>query len=109
MSSTATASSDISSEFGGSDIDDWSMPPSGAADGSGSPQVSASETGKISGLRIEQFSGSRNPQVYEDWKRNVESVKFISDLAPNKLAVVASMSLAGEARDLTRHIALAEW
>ena len=100
-----TTWSGIRSEFGGSDIDSWSMPSAGA-EGSG-PRASATETGKISGLRIEQSSGSRNPEVYEDWKRNVESVQFISDLASDKLAAVASMSLAGEATELTRHISLA--
>ena len=79
----------------------------GATDGA-QPSVATSETGKISGLRIESFAGSRNPQVYKDWKRSVEAVRFISDLAPGKLAVIAYLSLSGEARDLTRHIELEE-
>ena len=79
----------------------------GAADGA-QPSVVTSETGKISGLRVEAFHGSRNPQVYKDWKRSVEAIRYISDLALGKLAVVAYMSLSGEARDLTRHIELSE-
>ena len=67
-----------------------------------------SETGKISGLRVEAFHGSRNPQVYKDWKQSVEAIRYISDLAPGKLAVAAYMSPSGEARDLTRHIELSE-
>ena len=66
----------------------------------GTPRIDSTEGGKISGLRIVSFSGSRNPQVYEDWKRSVGSVRFISDLPDNKLAVVAFMSLAGEAKSL---------
>ena len=68
--------------------------------------MDATESGKISGLKIEQFGGSRNPTVYEDWKTSVEKIRFVSDLPPPKLAMVASMSLVGEAKSLTRHITL---
>ena len=55
--------------------------------------VDVGEGGRVNGLRIEAFGGSRNPTVYQDWKGNVEAVRFISDLNDAKLAVVAWLTL----------------
>ena len=66
--------------------------------------VDFGEGERLSGLRINPFSGCRTPLVYRDWKKNVEAVRFISDLNAAKLAVVAWLSLRGDAKDHVRHI-----
>ena len=80
------------------------MPEAGQNGGQPSVSATSEQTGKISGLKIQEFSGSRNPQVYEDWKKSVQSVRYVSNLTDAKLAVLAHMSLQGEAKGLCRHI-----
>ena len=52
-------------------------------------------------MRIELFSGTRNPAVYRDWKRSVQAVELVTGMKDGKLAVLAWSSLRGEARALT--------
>ncbi|CAK0821877.1 unnamed protein product [Prorocentrum cordatum] len=67
------------------------------------PRADITEGGRISGLKINVFSGSRNSTVYENWKRSVESVRYISDMCVGKLAVVTFLPLHGEARGVCQH------
>ena len=56
---------------------------------------------KVSGLRLETFAGGRNPRIYKDWKRQVRAVQLCADLPKGRLAVLAWLSLRGEAKLLT--------
>ena len=62
---------------------------------------------RISGLKLELYSGSRDPQVYRDWRRSLEATRILTGLAPSRLAVLAWMSLRGEAKRLTRQLDIA--
>ena len=44
---------------------------------------------RISGLKLELYSGSRDPQVYRDWRRSLEATRILTGLAPSRLAVLA--------------------
>ena len=59
---------------------------------------------RISGLKLEIFSGSRDPHVYRDWRRSLEATRILTGLQPARLAVLAWMSLRGEAKRLTRQL-----
>ena len=62
---------------------------------------------RISGLKLELYSGSRDPQVYRGWRRSLEATRILTGLAPSRLAVLAWMSLRGEAKRLTRQLDIA--
>ena len=42
---------------------------------------------RISGLKLELYSGSRDPQVYRDWRRSLEATRILTGLQSARLAV----------------------
>ena len=64
--------------------------------------------GKVSGLRITPFSGSRNPAHYLEWRKEVQAVEVLAALSRNRLAVMAWLALRGEARSLASHLSIEE-
>ena len=65
-------------------------------------------TAGLGALKLETFSGSRNPTVFRDWRKSVDAVQLLSGLPTAKLAVYAWMSLRDEAKDVCRHLSLQE-
>ena len=63
----------------------------------GLPQPEVRTAG-LGTLKLETFSGSRNPMVFRDWKRSVDAVEILSGLPPEELAVYVWLSLKGEAK-----------
>ena len=64
--------------------------------------------GKVSGLRINPYSGSRNPQHYVEWRKEVQAVEVLAALSRNRLAVMTWLALRGEARSLAAHLTIEE-
>ena len=55
-------------------------------------------------MKLELYSVSRDPQVYRGWRRSLEDTRILTGLAPARLAVLAWMSLRGEAKNPTRQL-----
>ena len=60
--------------------------------------------GRIQGLRVKPFAGTRSRQVYKDWKRELQAIRLASKLPDKEVAVYAWLALEGEAKRLVRHL-----
>ena len=67
-----------------------SPPQDEAPSGTAQTEIRAAGVGS---LKLETFSGSRNPMHFRDWKMQVEAVRLLSGLSDEKLTVYAWMSL----------------
>merc|ERR1712194_339949 len=59
-------------------------------------------------IRVKPFKGSRNPDDYKEWRREVVAIELASKLDKKDLAVYAWMALEGEPKILTKHLSVRE-
>eukprot|EP00969_Alexandrium_andersonii_P228614 10096840-Alexandrium_andersonii.AAC.1 len=89
---------------------------SGAAAPSGSSPAaqdgavgSMSTQGRLPQVRLPVYSGERKSRAYQEWKHEVQTIRFAYGLEEAQLAPLMLLSLAsgpGKPRDLVRHLDL---
>ena len=80
-------------------------------DGESTLAVPGTGVGRMPAVKLRTFDGSRDPEVYREWRREVELVQLLYGLPPEQLGPLVYLSLEsgdGKPRGMLAHMGVEE-